>query len=388
VTELMVGGAENMLWKLLSRIDRTRFTPSIIALSGRADGILERFRSINVPCELLGMRPRFWASLRLLTLSRCLTRSRPDVIQGWMYHGNVAATIANLFSRNRAPVLWNVRGTLPNSRENNWRSSFVIRLSGMLSSAPVRVINNSITSAIEHEERLGYPPHSRVLLANGFDTELFRPSREAHATLRQQCGLGADTLLIGLVSREHPMKDHRNFLSAAATLNRTHSHVHFCIVGEKLDARNSRLNALISEAGLSARVHLLGRRDDMERVTAGFDIACSASAYGEGFANVIGEAMSCGVPCAVTDIGDSARIVQETGRIVPPRDPAALAHALQDLIEIGGNARRVLGLQARERIVQHFSLDAIVKQYEELYVRIYDERAVGTIPLPPVQAQR
>jgi len=377
-----------MLWKLLSRIDRARFAPEIIALSGRADAILDRFKSIDVPCLLLGMRPRFGASVRLLALSRYLRRLRPDLIQGWMYHGNVAATMANVFTRERVPVLWNVRGTLPDATENNWRSSFVIRLSGLVSSAPDKIINNSVTSAVEHEERLGYPATSRVFLANGFDTELFRPSPDAYASLRQQCGLSNSTPVIGLVSREHPMKDHRNFLTAAAMFNRLHPEVHFCIVGEKLDARNARLNSLVSELELNDSVHLLGRRDDMDKVTGGFDIACSSSAYGEGFANVIGEAMSCGVPCAVTDVGDSSRIVHDTGCIVAPRDSTALAGAFEHLIQIGAEGRRTLGLRARERIVKHFSLEAIVKQYEDLYLSVHNERGHKSVVVPRVEAQR
>ena len=372
LTALTLGGAEMMLWKLLSRIDRKRFDPYIVGLSARADSMLSRFQKIGVPCDLLGMRPRLDASWRVLRLAKALRALKPDIVQGWLYHGNVAATLAAALTGIHAPVMWSIRGTLPTPREKNWRSSLIIRLSGALSSMPARIINNSIASAREHEERLGYPKDKGVILANGFDTDLFRPSPEARLALRTELGVASDAVLVGLVGRYHLMKDHANFLRAVAIVKKVRPEVYYVLVGANVDNQNAALSGLVAELGLGTQVRLLGPRHDMERVTAALDIACSAS-YGEGFSNVIGEAMSCAVPCAVTDAGDSARIVADTGKVVAPFDSAALAHAIQSLIDAGREERATLGVRARERVLQHFSLDAIVQQYEELYTRVYDE---------------
>jgi glycosyltransferase involved in cell wall biosynthesis len=385
LTALTLGGAEMMLWKLLSRIDRKRFDPYVIGLSGRADHMLDRFHEIDIPCELLGMRPRFDASWRVLRLAKALRMLKPDIVQGWLYHGNVAATLAVALTRSHAPVMWNVRGTLPSASEKNWRSSLIIRLSGLLSSTPARIINNSVVSAVEHEERLGYGSDTGVLLANGFDTELFRPRPDARIAVRAEHGVAPETVVVGLVGRYHPMKDHANFLKAAARLHQTHSHVHYVMTGSNVDSQNRELSALVSDLGLRDVVRMLGRRHDMENITAALDIACSASAYGEGFPNVIGEAMSCAVPCAVTDVGDSARIVADTGQVVPPCDPASLAHALRELVDGGSVLRTALGTRARERIIQHFSLDVVVRQYEELYTRVHDEHAPRPLVAPSVR---
>ncbi|MGZ5170308.1 MAG: glycosyltransferase [Burkholderiales bacterium] len=381
LTALTLGGAEMMLWKLLSRIDRRRFEPYVIGLSSRADTMLDRFRQIDVPCELLGMRPRLDASWRVLRLARALRTLKPDIVQGWLYHGNVAATLAAAVTRTNAPVMWNIRGTLPSPAEKNWRSSLIIRLSGLLSPTAARIINNSVASAAEHEAQLGYPGRLAVVLANGFDTDIFCPSDEARVGLRAQCGIPGETLVVGLVGRYHAMKDHANFLRAAAVLNKLHPDVHYVLAGAKVDSENAELSALISQLGVRNKVHMLGCRHDMERVTAGLDVACSSSAYGEGFPNVIGEAMSCAVPCVVTDVGDSARIVADTGKVVPPRQPLALARALAEMLEAGNETRKALGARARERIIQHFSLDAIARQYEELYTRVCHEHA-GRFVLP------
>jgi glycosyltransferase involved in cell wall biosynthesis len=388
VTALTLGGAEMMLWKLLSRIDRRRFDPHVIALSANADTMLDRFHAIEVPCDLVGMRPRLDASWRVLRLASVLRKLNPHIVQGWLYHGNVAATLAAAVIRSHAPVLWNIRGTLPSPAEKNWRSSLIIRLSGLMSAMPVRIINNSVASAEEHELRLGYPADTGVVIANGFDTDVFRPCGEARTALRAEYGLAADAVIVGLVGRYHAMKDHANFLRAAAVLSRTHPGVYYFMVGAQVDCHNAELNALVSELGLQRNVRLLGRRHDMDKVTAGLDVACSSSAYGEGFPNVIGEAMSCAVPCVVTDVGDSARIVADTGRVVPPGAPVAFAGALRDLVEGSAHTRAALGVRARERILRHFSLDAITQQYEELYTCVYSENARRMVLTPSVRADQ
>jgi glycosyltransferase involved in cell wall biosynthesis len=383
VTALTLGGAEMMLWKLLSRIDRRRFDPHVIALAARTDTMLERFRTIGVPCLVLDMQPRLDTSWRLIKLVQALRRLRPDIVQGWLYHGNVAASAAAAIARSRSAVIWNIRGTLPSRDEKNWRSALIIRLSGWLSSTPSYIINNSIASANEHEAHLGYPRDRTIILDNGFDTDAFCATTETRASIRAQYGIAPDAVLVGLVGRYHVMKDHANFVRATALLRGRHPDVHYLLIGARVDSQNPELSALVQGLGMSDRVHLAGRRDDVHKVTAALDIACSSSAYGEGFPNVIGEAMSCGVPCVVTDVGDSARVVADTGKVVPPRDSVALASAISELIDLDPQTRARLGDRARERIVKQFSIDAITRQYQEFYMRVAYERT-SRDPVPRV----
>lgn len=373
LTELTLGGAEMMLWKLLSRIDRARFEPFVFALSSRADGMLERFNDIGVRCTMLGMKPRLDAVTGLFRLAGKLRSVTPDIVQGWLYHGNVAATLASALMPQRAPVLWSIRCTLPSRlSQEKWQSALTIWLGGRLSFCATKIIHNSLASAEEHEGRLGYRASGRVVLPNGFDTDLFSPSPAARLSIRRELGLGDDTLLIGLIGRYHPMKDHANFLRAAALLTQTHPHAHFLLAGYRVDCANIELMRLVRELGLVDRIHLLGQRDDVQTITAALDIACSSSAYGEGFANVIGEAMSCAIPCVVTNVSDAARIVGDAGVVVSPRDSAALAGALKRLVDAGASQRQALGLRARRRIEVEFSLDAVVRRYEEVYAQVHE----------------
>ena len=124
---------------------------------------------------------------------------------------------------------------------------------------------------------------------------------------------------------------------------------------------------MLSAERLDQRIFLMGERSDLPRITAALDIACSSSAWGEGFSNAIGEAMACGVPCVVTDIGDSGFIIGDTGLLVPPRNPQALADAISRLIVAGADRRQQLGAAARLKVEKEFSLASITCRFAELY---------------------
>jgi len=369
ITNLSTHGAQMMLYKLLSRMDRERFDPVVISM--REGGPLaEKIEALGVPVHNARINLALPGPMSIWRLIRLVRYLRPDVIQGWMYHANLAAQLAGALNTEPVPVVWNIRGSSYVLRNEKPLTAATIWLGAKLSKLPVKIINNSKVSALKHEERLSYRAEKRLIIPNGFDTDVFIPSTEARISVRSELGLAADVLLIGLIARYHTMKDHVNFLQAASALLKAHPHTHFVLAGEGVDTHNKKLLELINRFGLSAQVHLLGERSDTARITAALDIASSSSAFGEGFPNVIGEAMACGVPCVVTDVGDSGWIVGKTGRVVPPRDAIALARAWQELIEMGDERRQSLGKEARQRVLENFSLDAIVRQYEALYEQV------------------
>jgi glycosyltransferase involved in cell wall biosynthesis len=218
-----------------------------------------------------------------------------------------------------------------------------------------------------------------VVLPNGFDTIAFQPSEHARQTLRRALNVQPDAALVGLIGRYDPLKDHRNFLRAAALLKQRYPLMHVVLAGERLDASNKELEQVIRDFGLLNRVHLLGLRNDVNEVTAALDISVLSSSS-EGFPNVVGEAMSCEIPCVVTDVGDCAWIVGDTGRIVPPHDSQRLAKAIGELLEVGPAGRAALGKRARERIVQEFSLDSVVRRYQDLYEEVAVESRTEQSP--------
>jgi glycosyltransferase involved in cell wall biosynthesis len=214
---------------------------------------------------------------------------------------------------------------------------------------------------------LGYATEKMIVIPNGFDLDAFKPDSAARASVRAELQIPAGAPVIGLVGRFDPQKDHRNFVSAAALLHRSRPDVHFLLCGDEITWENVELRGWIEEAGIRNQCRLVGRRHDMARLSATLDIAASSSSFGEGFPNVIGEAMACGVPCVVTDMGDSALIVGQTGRIVPHQNSKALSIAFHELVELGREGRSQLGAAARRRIEKHFNLPDIVARYQNVF---------------------
>jgi glycosyltransferase involved in cell wall biosynthesis len=363
-----------MLYKLLSSLDQRIYQSQVVSLTDK--GIMGgRIEAIGVPVLALGMRPGMPSPFSVLQLARWLRQCSPDVIQTWLYHadliGGIAAKLAGGIPvawniRRDIPVAWNIRHGMFDSRGHKRSTVLAIKACAMLSRwLPMRIICCSESSRLVHSA-IGYEDNEMVVIPNGFDLANFRPDPAARLAVRQELGIAEQALLIGLIARFHPLKDHRNFIDAAARLHAHSPEVHFLLCGSGVTVQNSELAEWIRSSNLGRRVHLLGQRPDVQRLNASLDIA-SSSSYSEGFPNVIGEAMACGVPCAVTDVGESARIVGATGKVVPPRSPEALAEAWRELIEIGPEGRSLLGEAARRRISEHFSLQAIVQRYARLY---------------------
>ncbi len=369
ITGLDTGGAEMMLYKLLSTLDRASCAGTVVSLTDIGP-VGRKIEALGVPVRALRLGRRLPNPFGVLRLARWLRAERPALVQTWLYHADLVGGIAGALVR--VPVIWGVRQSNLDRAVNKRRTLHLARWCARLSRRlPARIVFNSHTSRAAHV-RLGYAPEKSVVIPNGFDLQRFRPDAQAREAVRAELGVARDAVLIGLVGRFDPQKDHRNFVRAAAVLHGQRPDVYFVLCGDGIDASNRELRAWIDAAGVGGVCRLLGRRDDIPRLTAAFDIATSAS-VGEGFANVIGEAMACGVPCVVTDVGDSADVVGETGRVVPAGEPQALAAAWSELIALGAVARATLGQTARLRVEQHYSLPAVAARYAALYAEVAND---------------
>jgi glycosyltransferase involved in cell wall biosynthesis len=362
ITGLDTGGAEMMLLKLLS-INQGRHQHAVVSLTDRGTTMGDRIARLGVPVYTLGLRASAPNPVRALSI-RSLTRQfRPQLIQGWMSHGNLAASLAG-WTRNRPPVIWGVHQSLYDLAKERRLTAAVIRLDAWLSGRVANIIYASQTSR-KHHEALGYEPSRGLVIPNGLDCQMFAPDEDAGYQVRRELGILEDAVLVGLVARYHPMKDQAGFLQAAALVAGFHPEARFLLVGPGIKEQPA-LVTLIAQLGIGDRVFLLEERQDIPRLTAALDIACSSS-ISESFPNTIGEAMACGVPCVVTDVGDCASIVLDTGRVVPSRAPDALAQAINSLIAAGSPYRRQLGAAARRRVEEEFSLPEIARRYEAVY---------------------
>jgi glycosyltransferase involved in cell wall biosynthesis len=361
ITGLETGGAERMLARLVGRIDRARFPSAVVSMTGPgAIGPLIEAAGVRLYSLGLGRgRPDPRGVPRLL---RILRERRPTILQTWLYHADLLGLIARGLAG--APhLVWNLRCT--ESTVGPLLRLVLSRASGV----PDAVVVNSQEGERFHRA-IGYRPRRWVQIPNGFDTAALRPDREAGRQVRGRLGIAERAAAILLPARYDPMKDHASFLAAASLFAAARPDARFVLAGSGTGPDNQALAAAIGAHGLAERVILLGERSDLDRLYPAFDLVTLSSAYGEGFPNVLGEAMASGVPCVATDSGDSAAIIGDAGAIVPPRQPRALAAAWRRLLDLAPDERRALGLRARERIVRSYGLDAIVARYEELYDEI------------------
>lgn len=368
ITGLNTAGAELMLYKLVSAMDRTSFSPEVISITDYGP-VGKKIATLGVPVRAMGITRGRPDPRALQRLCRDFQQHRPDLVQTWLYHADLIGGLAARLAGG-IPVTWGIRnGNLDpkgSKRSTIWTAKACARLSTRL---PRRIICCSEASRRIHAG-MGYCAEKMVVIPNGFDLSEFSPSPGARLLVRQELKLPENTRIVGLVGRYDPQKDHENFIKAAGYLIKTQPDTHFLLCGDHVTWENRELAGRIDSARLRLKFSLLGKRDDIQRLTAAFDVAVSASSYGEAFPNVIGEAMACGVPCVVTNVGDSAIIVGETGRVVPPRNPEALAEALREFILMEPAERAGLGVSARQRVLTNYNLPDIVAQYESLYKEI------------------
>lgn len=362
ITGLNMGGAETALCRLLESLRPPRFEHVVVALGPK--GALSTRVSKAATLHHLGMRTGCLRPNDLLRLRSILRRVQPDVIQGWMYHANFMAALATMGLS--IPIVWGIRQTLYSLEHEKAATRWVIRACARLSRRPVRIVYNSEVSRVQHM-KFGFHDSRALFIPNGFDTHVFRCDPDARQRVRYELRIAENSVAIGLVARMHPMKDHANFLRAAARFVTDNTNAVFVLVGDGVDESSHELVKLCDELQLKGNVRLCGQCSDIAAINNALDIASLSSAWGEGFPNTIGEAMACGTPCVATDIGDVRIIIGETGVIVSPSDPDALSAGWSKLVALGAEGRRTLGEQARQRIVDCYSLAANSTRYAELY---------------------
>ncbi len=356
ITGLARGGTQTMLTRLVTHLDRRRFEPLVVSLidgGPQADAIA----AAGVRVMGLGMRHGMPSVRAVRRLRQIIGAEGPALIQSWLYHADLLALVA----AGGIPVAWNIRLSSIAGEPHARQLRIMQRILAFLSRRPACVMVNSEAGKRFHEV-LGYRPKRWEIVPNGFDVEAFRPNPMARADWRRRLGFDAAQRVIGMVARVDGMKDHGTFLEAAQK-----------VAAQRHDARFVLIGAGTEKLPLSPRLRetlrALGDRSDVGNILPALDLMVLSS-HGEGFPNVIGEAMACGVPCVSSDVGEARMLIGETGAIVPSRDPGALADAVLGMLARDAETMARLGAASRERIVSHFSIDAVTRRYEAIYADI------------------
>ncbi len=355
------GGAERQLVVLAKGLVRRGHAVAVAVFFG--GGVYEaELAKTGVRVINLGKRGR-WDVLPFLNrLVRFLRKERPAVMHSYLGVPNIlAAVLKPLLPGTR--IVWGVRASNVDLSRYDWLSRLAYVLERRLARFADRIIANS-QAGKRYAVANNFPEDKIIVVPNGIDTTYFRFDPEGRHQVRSEWGLGEDEVLIGLVARLDPMKDHPTFLEAASHIARGRHDVRFVCVGEGSAGYLETIKQQAVALGLIEQLILAGARDNMPAVYSALDIASSSSSFGEGFSNTIAEAMACGVPCVVTDVGDSAHIVGDTGSVVAPGDGSALAAAILNLTNLPSEERQALGDAGRARIVSEFGLDRLVQRTE------------------------
>ncbi len=355
-----MGGGEQNLCSLVTSLDRSCFHNMAVSMTTMGP-VGDIIRQNGIEVHALGMPKGLPDPRGILRLGRLVRRFEPDVIHAWMYHANL---LGLLFMRKRA-VVWGIMCSYLDLGKYGLVYGLTVRAGAALSGLPHAVVANSHAGRKIHDD-LGYRPRRWEVIPNGFDTDTFRPDPQARSRVRSHLGIPLDAPVIGLIARFDPMKDHSTFFTAVRMLSKARPDARFLLAGRGVTWENHQIRQWAGDMERSGRIILMGERPDIPGILPAIDISCSSS-YGEGLPNAIGESMAAGIPCVVTDVGDSAALVGDTGIVIPPKDPHALCEALQRLIAAGEDFRTTLGKRARKRIIEHYSMASMVRSYETLY---------------------
>ena len=291
----------------------------------------------------------------LKNLKKILENQKPDIIQGWMYHGNIAAMIGAFMLKKKTKLSWNIRLSLEAFSQMKFNTRLAIKLGAIFSKKPDAIIYNSLRSLSQHH-KIGFSMNNDFYIPNGFDINKWHPSNKMKSRIRILLKISKKTKVIGYVGRGEDQKDLPNLFKAFDIVKKKNLDIILVAVG-----KNLKKYAIDTD-----RIIFLGLRSDVQNLMKSFDIFCLSS-KAEGFPNVIGEAMLSGLPCITTDVGDAKEIVGNTGWVIPANNPLLLANCIDKVIKIKPEKLKKYSKYARQKIISKYDINHIKNEYISLY---------------------
>ena len=359
ITGLERGGAERFLYNLICNGLNKKFNNTVVSLM--SDGYYGNLlKKKNVPVYSLNMSRGKINFIAAKKLRKIITQNKPDIIQGWMYHGNLAALLGSIMTKRKIKLSWTIRLSLEIFKSMKLSTRTAIKLGSYLSRIPDLIIYNSVRSLYQHRNS-GFSEKKDFFIPNGFDTKAWKPDTKIRQSLRESFGISKATKIIGYVGRGDDQKDIPTLFKAFEIVFKKHPNIILVTIGRNLKKYPTNNKNII----------FLGQRSDVHKIMKSFDLLCLSS-KAEGFPNVIGEAMSTGVACVTTDAGDAKNIVGDTGWVSPPNDPISLAKCLDSALKNSPSKLKECGNIARKKIINNFSIKDVKNQYISLYNSILD----------------
>jgi len=359
ITGLELGGAERQLKALVTgKSEESPLQHIVISLKDEGvigkqlrDGKAVRLYCLNLHKSIAGV----WR------LYKILRQEKPDVLQTWLYHADLMGLIVGKLA-GVPRIVWNIRCSNMELSQYSRVTAFVVKILKVLSRFPDAIVTNS-QSGQEVHTKLGYKPRRWIRIPNGIDTDLFRPNPLLGKELRRTFDIPEDAVVVGMLARVDPMKDHATFFKAMETLSQANETLYCVIAGKGTEETVWPI--------MPPRLRRLGVWGNASEFLNSLDIMVLSSAFGEGFPNVVGEAMACEVPTIVTNVGDAAVLVQTPEQIVSPQDIDGLTLALKRLLGLSSQERKAIGQKSRERVLSSFSLPIMKQKYELFYQSLH-----------------
>jgi glycosyltransferase involved in cell wall biosynthesis len=367
ITDLGQGGAETVLFRLVEAT-LGQFEHRVVSL--HKEGVFaDRLRKLAVPVTALEM-PRGAITISgLRMLRQVVTDFQPDVVQTRLDHANLVGGLAARITAH-APCVWAVHSSDLGALRASWKTRLVRGICARLSKLlPAAITSDAVSSADLHVKS-GFAAEKFVVIPNGVDAAMFRPDESARQRVRAEWGVAREAAVLGCVARWDPAKDHENLLGAIAHRRQSGAEaVPVVLVGRGMTPDNAELRAMIEKFAVADSVILAGPSSDVPSAMCALDVHVLAS-RSESQPVAVLEAMACGVPCVVTDVGDAASVVGETGWVVPPRDPHALGDAIGKAVAAIPTPEFAQRRRAcRERVVNTFSLERMAAAYAMVWRR-------------------
>lgn len=359
------GGAERMLLRLLGSSALSDDELTVVSLLRPGD-LSDQVAALGHKVIHLGAGKSPLGFIRLFGLIRIIRTVKPDVIHSWLYQSDLLTGICAVLLGFK-PVIWSIRVQgITASSHNKLLTRLCVKACAVLSSSlPAAIISNAHVSKKSHVAA-GYDDRKITVIPNGIDVGSFLPSAEKGWNLRHSLGIAEKAAVVLLVSRYDVQKNLHGFFGIAGRIQAAVPQVEFVLCGRGMETSNVGLAEMIAKAEIGRRVHLLGIREDICDVLNAGDVLVSASNE-EGWPNVVGEAMACGVPCVATDVGDTALIVGQAGRIVQPGNMQEMADQIISILRLDDKDRAILSKHARRRIVENFEIGHVAEQFHKLY---------------------
>ena len=365
ITSLEANGAQLMMLRLAEKMKENGYIIKVISLTSK-NKISENLKINGIELSVINFE-----SLNLIynlyILGKEIKKFNPNVVQTWMYHGDlIGGCIAKLVGVKL--IFWNIRHSDVDKKGMKITTRIIARICAFLSKIiPTKIICNS-QKAINIHKKIGYKKSKFIYIPNGFNLAKIYQSTEKKLNIRKKLKLKKDTLLIGTIGRFHKQKDYPTIIKAAKYIfDKKKKNIFFLFCGDNIDYQNKELCFLLKKYKLQNKVKLLGYRKDIHNIIFELDLLVSSSSYGEGFPNVIGEAMSLSIPCIATDVGDSKMIIRDSKYIVQPENSKKLAELILDFCKLSKNERKIIGIKNKKIIEKNYSIEKVFKTYINTY---------------------